>query len=258
MIRRLTAGLALMMLLAAVPTMADSIVGAATANWQAFPTPSNLNENGTPFWDNRSMDGSQKNVGYFLTNTGAFTGGTAGPGPLSFWGFANGTADTNVYFSSNTPGNLAQIMVEIAGYANINAFGWYDAANPSVLHPLFPGPANSGSAPVTFTPSTNYGFYIQVGTGPVFYTQSSLNAGTQEQNHQHFAVFTSSTTSPHPTYWIGMEDLKLSSTGIECYGDFNDMVVRITPVPIPEPASLTLMGTGLLVLAGYVRRRVKS
>lgn len=240
-------------MLAAMPALADTINGGATAGWQPFPALSSINQNGSPYWDSRSMDGSNQNIGFFMTNTGAFGSSTAGPGPMAWWGLSNGGSDPNIFFTASSPNTTAVLHLEVAGYRNKNIFGWYDTTNPSVLYPIFPGPASPGSAPVTFTPSASYGFYIQVGTnGPVYYTQSSLNPAG-DTTHQHFVIFSPNPGSAYPTYWIGIEDLK--NPGIEGSGDYNDMVVSLRPVP--EPGTLALFGSGLIGIAGLLRRRLR-
>ena len=41
-------------------------------------------------------------------------------------------------------------------------------------------------------------------------------------------------------YWIGMEDLPFSNTD----KDYNDMIVKVSQVPVPEPATMLLLGSG--------------
>lgn len=84
---RLFGSLAAILLFAASAAFADTIGGSAGAGWQNFPT---LTENGPTYWDNHSFDGSQANVGYLMTNTGAFSGSTLGPGALPYWEMRTG------------------------------------------------------------------------------------------------------------------------------------------------------------------------
>jgi len=67
-----------------VGAFADTISGTAGAAFQSWGV-TNLNQNGAPYWDNTSLDGSNMNVGFFLVN--APTAPLAGaPGALPFWG----------------------------------------------------------------------------------------------------------------------------------------------------------------------------
>src|SRR3982074_1817600 len=76
-------------ILLAPAAWADTLTGSASAGWQPFPAPS---EHGPAYFENRSYDGSQKNVAYLMTNSGGFTGSTLGPGPQPYWGNSNGSA----------------------------------------------------------------------------------------------------------------------------------------------------------------------
>lgn len=193
------------------------------------------------------------------------------PGAVPFWGNSydaslggddtNGTADLNFYFQRDEKFSTASLELEVAARSNVNSFGWYDIADPRVLHPLFLGP-DSAPDTDTFSPSANYGFYLKDGNLGTFFTQSSLNP-RGDTSHQHFAVFEQSAASGAEVYWIGIEDDSLSQLkGNEGgYGDFNDMLVRISTVPetacIPEPSAglLALFGTLLMIGVLYRRRR---
>lgn len=217
-----------------------NVVGSAGAGWQAWSAP---NQDGTPYWDNTSQDGNKKNIGYFLSKTGGFSSHPASPNITPpWWGYSDGSADLNFHFNSNLS-QVVKLYIEVAGYANINELGWYDVSNPSVGGVIFPGPAGAGATTV-FTPSTNFGLYIKTAGGKKYYTQSMLNAGT-EQQHQHFALFKEAPS----VYWIGIED-KPANSGEGFGGDYNDMVIRMAV--IPEPATMSLFALGLLPL---LRRR---
>ena len=238
----------LITLLAAGPLLATSIVG-TTGSWQTFPA--TLNEDGTPYWDNQSKDGSQLNIGYYLSGTGgSFPQPSPGITP-DWWGNSNGTADLGFYFNSLAPIPIA-LRLEVAGWSGTNQFGWYDTSNSAVLHPIFTGP-DSPVMHSIFSPSNSFGFYLLAGSGQTFYTQSSNNTGG-EGSTQHFAAFVESLSNS--VYWIGVEDQTASERGKECLGDFNDLVIRMSAVAVPEPSTWTMLGLGLLLtVAARIRRR---
>lgn len=228
-------------LLLSSPALADSVVGSGSfqSGWSA-------SNNGSTFFNHVSWDGNGMNIGFCLAggSTCNFSGqpGTA----LPVFAGANFSAPGSFYIAPSG-GSGAALMIEVAGLSNSNQFGWYlagsDPTNAANRHPLFLGPQTAG-ATSNFNPSGSYGFYILAG-GATLYT-STLYGGAKDQ---HFALFQS---QPGGAIWVGVEDLALK-TGDR---DYNDMVIKITPVP--EPSSLALLGTGLVGLGSLVRRKIRA
>ena len=268
---------------------ADTISGTAGDGFRTWGTTDLSSQSGFPYWNNVSGDlcspspcsGTHKdNIGFILTNTGN-AGGTLSspPGAIPFWGgsftsgiAAGGAADPNFFFVKNSTGGGAGLKAEVTARTANNAFGWFDIATPFVLHPIFAAGIAVGAS-ASFTPSTNYGFYFttcEAGNCSdlvVWETEASNNHhftgnGTLDTSDQHFTAFRQTATVGSEVYWLGMEDLRF---GAPSDRDYNDMVVRVeyqgAPIPptaVPEPSSMMLLGSGLLVVSIGIalRRRV--
>jgi len=228
------------------------ITGSAGADFRSW-TSSNVNNDGTPYWDHRSSDGTYKNIGYWLTGTGAFVSDSNSPHlnpPPQYWGYSNGAADLN-YFVSSTTASKVTLKLEIAGYANTNKFGYYHVSDGAVVdrHELFTGAEGAGAVDyITFNISDgdDIGFYIQVvQTNNIYYTESWRN--TSARNLQHFALFGMGNGS----YYVASEDLSLGDA------DYNDLVVKVKPmlVPVPEAGAGLMLMVGLTALVGYRRKK---
>lgn len=272
---------------AAAAASANSVVGTTLGSnvpgWRAFPGSLNNYDNpNRPYWDQRSLDGSNKNIGNYVNGSYVPPApNVPGPGtPLPWWGYSSlannvvqplSNEDSSWYFSgANSLPNQQQssLLCEVASLRNFNEVGWYntaDAPGHETLHVIYRG----GDNPLfntAFTPTGNWGLYLRSwknfgedsGKGLYYFSQAGRNRATgftessvpeMTHNRQHFALFALDLTPGREAYLVGSEDLPGNTT--ECGGDYNDVVFKLRTVP--EPASLLLLAGGALLSA--LRRR---
>ncbi|SEN48241.1 DUF4114 domain-containing protein [Nitrosomonas marina] len=173
---------------------------------------------------------------------------------------------------SGSGGSFAQIIIELAGNANTNTVGIYDASDPSKQVTLFSGIegagaqkllsfANDGSVIINFADTgidfsgNAFGYFLNTG-GNIFYSDTDLN----NDGIDHMVAFQGQGTdtidlpATLPGIWSTNEYIMAWE---DIYGggdtDYNDFVLITESVnPIPEPSMLALFGIGLI---GFIRRR---
>ena len=223
--------------------LADTI-SPGGGSWITMPVP---NQDGTPFWDNPSMDNTPPgNVGYVLPGLGGFPG--SGGQYLS----NSGGVVNNVTFNGVSGGQSEALLLEIAGNAGSNALYAYNVAAPGQTTLIFSGPTGGGTALQINIPYAQYGLLL-IGPGGTFYS-GNTNGAVSSDTTSNFAFFRDPAQAG--VWWIGIEDLTTCATGIEGLGDYNDMIVKVSSVPIPPTA--LLLGTGLLGIVGLGWGRKKS
>jgi hypothetical protein len=157
------------------------------------------------------------------------------------------------------------LLLEIAGNKDINSFGIYDLVTKKTLQ-IFAGTV-SGITTKTVTYSggivslgsdnltvgSSFGFYLQSGSGPTYYSRVSDN-GTDgdhmvtQRTSASRTLLASSGLIPSDVSWgtseylLGWEDIPLSSGD----KDYQDMLVKVDAVPVPEPT--TMIAGALLLL----------
>jgi hypothetical protein len=179
-------------------------------------TPGVVNQTGTVFWDNKSGDGTDMNIGYCLLDEAKCSLAGAPLGSIEYLATSSGGSVNNVTFDAT-----GTVTLELLAGLTDNkkdTLGWYSLADPSVRNLLIPAPDSAGET-VSFTPDGAFALYSTDGEGQLYSSVSASNVG-ESPDQQHFAFFID------------------------------------PPSSVPEPSTGVLMGLGVALLGfGSLRRK---
>lgn len=159
--------------------------------WSDFNS-SVVDESGTVYWDNPSLDGPDMNIGYQLLDNSAFSSFQ----DIQYLAQPNGSAVSNVEFTID--GSIT--FDDLGGIASdTDTIGLYNVSSPNTLIPVLTN-RNTVGTTETFDLDGTYVLYGFNGTD-LFSSRSGEDINNDDVGQQHFAIFSAS-EAPEPASFM--------------------------------------------------------
>ena len=168
-------------------------------------------------------------------------------------------AQADTAFTGNLNNRIGQVYTSGLLFEGTSNLGTYDLSNgsPFATWGIYVRTCSEGST-VTFAQCRADHDVNTYYMGASSQLDSANGFQTYDPSHEHFALFQSGSNLNQ--YYAGIEDYAYNTAfqtanPIEASGDYKDIILGInTSAPIPEPATLSIVGLSLAGL-GFLRRR---